>query len=163
MSARIFIVDTDTAWLDKIKEKMEKEEFEIYTATNCADAKEIININTRPDIFIVSTTLPDGDGVSLCKSIRGDTRLKDVPILITKDPSTAEEEYRKIGINDFITKPVVLSEILKKCLLLIKYGRTTNVPKKSKIGMEIIAVLVVLLAIVVMGMLLIGSNKISGH
>ena len=69
-----------------------------------------------PDLIILDVMLPGIDGFAVCKSIKRDTRLKDIPIIFI---SALNESFDKvtafnIGGADYITKPFESTEVLAR-------------------------------------------------
>ena len=72
-------------------------------------------IATRPDLILLDLNLPKIDGRELLAKIKGDERLKSIPVVILTT-STAEEDiietYKKHA-NSYITKPVDLDQFIQ--------------------------------------------------
>ncbi len=71
-----------------------------------------------PDLIFISTTLPDGDGIDLCQSIRSPAALgASVPIFMTSPDRPSREDKLKAlrtGAWDFISYPIDAQELLLK-------------------------------------------------
>jgi len=71
--------------------------------------------NDSFDFVITDWNMPNLDGLGLLKKVRGDKRLKDLPILMV----TAEAEKDKVieaikaGVNNYIVKPFT-EEVIKE-------------------------------------------------
>lgn len=107
---QILVVDDEPLTRQSLFEILKFEGYKVSTAYNGLEALETI-AEFRPDIVIADMKMPQMDGLSLLKEIK--TRgLEIVVILITGYGSieTAVEAMRE-GAFDYITKPIVDSEI----------------------------------------------------
>jgi CheY-like chemotaxis protein len=58
-----------------------------------------------PDVILLDLMLPDMDGLEIVRFVRGDARLKDVPIVVMTASFGRREECLRSHCNDFIAKP----------------------------------------------------------
>ncbi|MBB5147712.1 DNA-binding response OmpR family regulator [Ureibacillus thermosphaericus] len=65
----------------------------IYQATNCEEAKQIIQL-IKPDLAILDVMLPDGDGFSLLSTIR---QYSNIPVIFLT--ARGEDEDRLLGLG----------------------------------------------------------------
>ena len=78
-------------------------------------------LNNNYDLIFLDVILPDGDGYQICKAIRQNTSMENIPvIMLTGKTSSYDKLKGKLaGCNDYLTKPVdneVLQNILTKYL-----------------------------------------------
>jgi len=67
-----------------------------------------------PDLYLLDVMLPDGNGMDLCKEIRTTSGIKDVPIIIMSAHAQADMILNQDCVDDFISKPFDLNDILFK-------------------------------------------------
>ena len=68
----------------------------------------------RPDIILLDLNLPKIDGREVLKTVKENTELKDIPILILSSSEAAgdiQESYN-LHANCFITKPIQLENFM---------------------------------------------------
>ena len=74
-----------------------------------------------PNLVCLDLTLPRESGFELCEYIRGDARLRFVPILVMSEWSSPEDmahaEY--VGANAFLKKPFTREKLLKYVVTLL--------------------------------------------
>ena len=75
----------------------------------------------RPDAIIVDLKMPGMDGFTFCRAIRGDTALRETPVIILTFSKSDEvrNEAKAAGATHFLSKPIdgaVLAERLLSCL-----------------------------------------------
>src|SRR6188508_272564 len=78
------------------------------------------------DLIILDVMLPGLDGVTVCRAIRRETRLKDVPILML---TARREESDKVnglesGADDYLTKPFGVREFVARVRALLRRRRS---------------------------------------
>ena len=78
-------------------------------------------INDSYDLIFLDVILPDGDGYQICKSIKQNTSMENIPvIMLTGKASSFDKLKGKLaGCDDYLTKPVnneVLQGVLSKYL-----------------------------------------------
>ncbi|MFH1753091.1 MAG: response regulator [Candidatus Omnitrophota bacterium] len=112
---KILVVDDETALTDMLKMNLEMVgEFEVRTenkATNVITAAR----EFRPNIILLDVMMPDMDGGEVASQVRGDSGLKDTPILFRTAALTKEEaeiQNHKVGGYPFLAKPVMLEDLV---------------------------------------------------
>ena len=80
-----------------------------YRASRVANGKEALEYlkTEKPAMVITDVVMPEMDGYELCRRIRADSDLRDLPIILLtelSDPGAALEGL-KVGANNFISKP----------------------------------------------------------
>ncbi len=93
----------------------------VDSAENGAQALELARLN-RPDLIISDILMPVMDGYALCKELKADPNLKDIPfIFYTATFTTAKDEALalSLGADRFVIKPQepdALMEIIRDVL-----------------------------------------------
>ena len=81
-----------------------------YSVEKAYSAKQAETVfrESMPDLVVLDIMLPDGDGISLCRSIR---RYRSVPILFLTAKVTEKDIIRGLenGGDDYLTKPYDLN------------------------------------------------------
>ena len=68
----------------------------------------------HPDLIITDLTMPNLDGLELCRRVRSDAESSDIPILVQTGMNTSANraEAFSAGATDLITKPISSGELL---------------------------------------------------
>jgi two-component system alkaline phosphatase synthesis response regulator PhoP len=124
---KILLVDDEQDILDFLSYNLEKEGFQVDTATNGKDAiskaaKQI------PDLIVLDVMMPDMDGIETCREIRNIESLKNVLIAFL---TARNEDYSQIagfdvGADDYITKPIKPRVLVSRIKALLRRTSTTN-------------------------------------
>ena len=95
-------------------EVLEDEGFRVVMAAHAEDGLEKAFAD-RPDIVIMDHSLPGMDGCEATRILKDDPRTASVPvIMVTGHALTSLEELaRKCGADDFRTKPLSPSDLVK--------------------------------------------------
>jgi len=75
-----------------------------------------------PDLVILDLKLPKMDGIEVLRRIRADARTRTLPVLIvssTEDPGD-RSVCRRLGITDFLSKPLKAAALLRALNLIGK-------------------------------------------
>lgn len=110
---KILLVDDDTTFCLMLKTWLTKKGFAVSEAFSCAEGLKKAR-ETDFDIILTDLRLPDDDGIHLLKTVKS-LRLHAQVILMTgyADIQTAVLAM-KLGAFDYVAKPVIPDEILKK-------------------------------------------------
>jgi class 3 adenylate cyclase/CheY-like chemotaxis protein len=95
---------------------------EMVTAESAQGAFERLGVNGTAtdlpdvDLILMDISMPDMDGIEACAKIKGDARLRDVPIImVTASTETADLQLAfAAGAMDYITKPPNKMELLAR-------------------------------------------------
>jgi DNA-binding response OmpR family regulator len=89
--------------------------YDIVTAKN---GREAVATAAReiPDLILLDVVMPEMNGFDACRHIRQEQATKHVPIIMvtTKGEEHNVETGFQSGCNDYITKPINGSELVRK-------------------------------------------------
>lgn len=118
---KILIIDDEKHIIELIEYNLESNGFKTIHALNgkegLAKAK-----SEKPSLVLLDLMLPIMDGIEVCKEIRMDEEIKDIPIIMLTAKS---EEVDKIiglelGADDYITKPFSIRELLARIKAILR-------------------------------------------
>lgn len=111
---KILVVDDSPTVRKLISSKLEKCGHEVVCAVDGLDALEKLN-GMSPDLILLDITMPRMDGYQVCKLIRNNTDMKDVPVVMIsgKDGFFDKVRGRMAGTTDYITKPFGPETLMK--------------------------------------------------
>ncbi|NJN42943.1 MAG: response regulator transcription factor [Flammeovirgaceae bacterium] len=106
-SQKILVVDDEEPILELLRYNLEKEGYQVATATNGLLAVEKAK-DFLPDLILMDIMMPEMDGVEACSQIRKIPELKNTFIIFL---TARSEEYSEVaafevGADDYITKPI---------------------------------------------------------
>jgi len=102
---KIFIVDDTPANIQILDETL-KDEYEIYFALNGKDALQNAAAMI-PDLILLDIMMPEMDGYEVCRTLKDNSLLKDIPVIFITALDQADHETKglELGAVDYITKP----------------------------------------------------------
>lgn len=113
MASKLLLLEDDQSLIDGLVYALMREGYELDVAMNVAQAQNLLN-ERRYDLLLLDITLPDDNGVDVCKWVRA--RGNAVPIIFL---TALDEEVQVIraldgGGDDYITKPFKLGELYSR-------------------------------------------------
>jgi len=110
----VLVVD-DSLTVRKITSRLlAREGYQVLTAKDGVDALEQMTEFT-PDVILSDIEMPRMDGFELARNIRGDERLRDVPIIMIT--SRTADKHRshasELGVDHFLGKPYQEDDLLR--------------------------------------------------
>ena len=123
---RVLIVDDDLDILELLKYNLEKEGYEVQTASNGIARKFL------PELVLLDIMMPQQDGVETCRQLREIPELANAHITFL---TARAEEYSEVaafgvGADDYIIKPIKPRALMSRISSLFrKEKKSTQVPK----------------------------------
>lgn len=99
------------------------EEYELSVVDNGNSALEKAS-EIRPDVILVDALMPGKSGYEVCREVRRNESLKDIPLLLLVGAFEPfdEEKARDSGADDHISKPFESQLLVEKVKKLIEIG-----------------------------------------
>lgn len=109
----ILAVDDDVINLQVILNVFASENYSILTATSGSEALRILETNRQIDLVLLDVMMPDMTGYELCRKIREEFTLLELPVIMVTVQSSSESISTAFsaGANDFIIKPFEAQEV----------------------------------------------------
>ena len=120
MGKRILIVDDEKNIRELLKFNLENEGYKTIEAVNGKEALE--KADQSIDLVILDLMLPEIDGLNVCKKIRNDDQLGDLPIIMLTAKSEDIDRIigLELGADDYITKPFNMRELVARVKALLR-------------------------------------------
>jgi len=115
---KLLIVEDDKNLLDALRYNMQKEGYEVFTATDGAKAIEIAR-REKPDLIILDIMLPEVNGFDVCRILRKEMKAP-IFMLTAKTEETDKIVGLEIGADDYITKPFSLRELIARIRAILR-------------------------------------------
>ena len=118
----ILVVDDEPQIVELVQDYLKQAGFRVLTALDGQTALTAAR-HERPDLIILDLMLPGGiDGLDVCRSVRQDVALSDVPIIMLT--ARGEEMDRLIGLelgaDDYVTKPFSPREMVARVRAVLR-------------------------------------------
>lgn len=120
----VLVIDDDPVILQLMRRALEDQGYTV-TIESMARAALARALAQPPDLLLLDLILPDLDGVELCRRIRAESTLAEVPVIVITaltDPA-ARLSSLEAGADDFITKPVDFIELRARVGFILRMSR----------------------------------------
>ena len=119
---KLLIVDDEASNIKVLKEIFKEEDYQILTAYSGYQALDMIKNNKDISIVLLDVMMPGLSGYEVCKNIRQEYKLFELPILLLTVRNTPEDISIGLdaGANDFLEKPFDLKELKARVMTLQK-------------------------------------------
>jgi two-component system alkaline phosphatase synthesis response regulator PhoP len=118
----ILVVDDEPQIVELVQDYLKQVGFRVVTARDGQTALTVARYE-RPDLIVLDLMLPGGmDGLDVCRTVRQDAALGDVPIIMLT--ARDEEADRLIGLelgaDDYVTKPFSPREVVARVRAVLR-------------------------------------------
>jgi two-component system, sensor histidine kinase and response regulator len=127
----ILLVDDNPRNLQVLGKLLQAEKFEIEFAVNGEATLEWLK-NKHFDLILLDLNMPGMNGFEVCKIIRSDNKLCDVPVIFLSAESERESILKgfEVGAQDYVTKPFDSRELLARVRTQLDLKSKTEKLKK---------------------------------
>lgn len=120
MAKKILIIEDSPTIVSLLRNRIEDSGYETIAANDGESGLQMIK-EKMPDLIILDVKMPGMDGFEVCRIVKGDPNIKDIPIVfVTASAQKSDiEKYREVGGSGYITKPYegkALVDEIKKVL-----------------------------------------------
>ncbi len=120
-TAHILIIEDDDLVSRTVERSLINDEFQISLADNGIDGLKLARKHS-PDLVILDVIMPGMDGYEVCKKMRADPHLVEIPILFLTAKIKDEDKVNGFlaGADDYLTKPFNIDELLLRVRALLR-------------------------------------------
>lgn len=124
---KILVVDDEQPLLDALQYALQREGFEVITATDSEEALQTFN-EQNPDLVILDVMLPTRSGFEVCQILR---RRSNVPIIMLTAKGTEGDRVvgLEIGADDYVTKPFSMRELMARIRSVLRRASSPSAPE----------------------------------
>ena len=118
---RLLIVEDNWEVRELLKVIFSSKGFQVFDVECGLDAVDFCE-DHPPDVMVLDLTLPDIDGLEVCKRVRGFTQMAGVPIIMCTARSHIDERVMGLetGADDYLTKPFDPTELVARVKVLLR-------------------------------------------
>ncbi len=112
---RILIVEDDAQSRWALSTLMQRIGYDCEVASNGEEAL-VKAADYAPQVILMDSMMPVLDGLEATRRLKADARTRDIPVLMLTGDVTRSSEIaaRRAGCDDFISKPIILDELLDR-------------------------------------------------
>ncbi len=122
----ILIIDDDELVSRTLQRVLKGYGFHPMTARSGAEGLQLARRH-RPDLFILDILMPGMDGYQVCRQIRNDPLLQNIPVLFltTKGKDEDKVEGFRAGADDYLPKPFNIEELQLRLHAILRRTQPT--------------------------------------
>ena len=125
--ATVLVADDEPAARRLLRRILEPAGYRVVEAATGREALALADAE-RPDLLILDITLPDMDGVDICRRIKSDPATHLTPVIHITGLTTREHRLRALdaGSDEFVGKPFDIEELLLRVRSLLRTKHLTD-------------------------------------
>ena len=114
-ATEILIVEDSRTQAERLSHTLEKAGDRVRIAGNGAEALESTR-KIRPHLIISDVVMPVMDGYTMCRAIKDDGKLRDIPVILLTSLSDTQDVILGVeaGVDYYVTKPYQVEALLSK-------------------------------------------------
>lgn len=131
---RILVVDDSKEILEVFSAALRIHGFEVFEAQNGLQALQCVHAQS-PDLVLLDVMLPDMSGIEVCRQIKNNPQLQNVFVMLISGEAMSVNQKVSgfdIGADDYLTKPIALSEFIARIRTLVRLQQTNAALRASE-------------------------------
>jgi DNA-binding response OmpR family regulator len=131
-SAYLLVIEDDELVARTIERSLRGDDFKVAIAENGEDGLRAAR-KRSPDLIILDIVMPGMDGYAVCRELRADAQLADVPILFLTAKIKDEDKIAGFlaGADDYLTKPFNVDELALRVRAILRRARMLPAPASA--------------------------------
>ena len=123
-ATKICIADDESRGRQLLTDLLAPEGYQLIHATDGVEAVAVV-LREEPDLVLLDVMMPRMNGYEVCRRLRADERMRQVPILLLTalDDRRSRMEGLEAGADDFLTKPVDGMELRTRVRTITRLNR----------------------------------------
>src|SRR5215203_693746 len=108
----ILLVDDEPSCIQMLTSALGGTGYQLICAVKASDALNLARTR-NPHLVLLDVVMPDMDGFSVCRQLRGDVDTRDLPIIFLSGLQDPQDRTKgiELGAVDFISKPFDPAEV----------------------------------------------------
>lgn len=121
MSQMIYCVEDDMNIRELVAYALKTSGYDAIGFENAAEFYKGLK-DGNPDLILLDIMLPDEDGISILKKLRGKNEYKDIPVIMLTAKSTEYDKVKglDVGADDYVTKPFGVMELISRIKAVLR-------------------------------------------
>ncbi|WP_367339948.1 diguanylate cyclase [Aminivibrio sp.] len=114
-TANILIVEDSLTQAKRLERLLAENGYTVHVARNGIEGLAAA-AKTKPSVIITDVMMPEMDGFEMCRCIKNDGALKDIPVVLLTSLSDPKDVIRGLqcGADNFLTKPYEGEHLLRR-------------------------------------------------
>ena len=115
----LLIVEDDLRLRDLLERYLSAQGFNVRGVSNIAGVRKILREH-HVHVIVLDLMLPDGDGLSVCRQLRGEGNLVPIIMLTAKGDDVDRIVGLEISADDYLSKPCNPRELVARIRAMLR-------------------------------------------
>jgi len=127
----VLVIDDEPQILRALRTILTAKKFQVSVARNGEEGLTLA-ASLLPEVIILDLSLPDMDGVEVCKQLREWTQ---VPIIVLSVRDSERDKVKALdsGADDYLTKPFGIEELLARIRVALRHSTLAQGSKSTRV------------------------------
>jgi two-component system cell cycle response regulator DivK len=115
----VLCIEDNPANMLVVQRILESKAFKLIKAESGEEGIELAR-HYHPDLILVDINLPGIDGLTVTRTMKQETALRNIPVIaVTASSMYSKQDCLAAGCDDYLAKPITMAKFL---MVLQKYG-----------------------------------------
>ena len=118
---RVLVVDDESDVTELLQFRLEQEGYRVATLNDSLEFVAKVR-EFEPDLMLLDIMMPELSGIQLCRIVRADPMMKDIPVIFLSARGEVEDRIKGLeaGAEDYVSKPFNTNELLLRISKMLK-------------------------------------------
>ena len=134
----VLVVEDSPTQAEQLKHLLEEHKYSVNVAHDGAKALDMLK-EESPTLIISDIVMPEMDGYALCREIKSDENLRDIPVILVTQLSSPHDIIKGLecGSDNFIIKPYEEKYLLSRIQYILT-NRELRKKERTQMGVGIV-------------------------
>ncbi|MBL6838018.1 MAG: response regulator [Puniceicoccaceae bacterium] len=126
---RVLVVDDESDVTELLQYRLEQEGYRVATLNDPLGF--VVKVREfEPDLMLLDIMMPELSGIQLCRIVRADPSMKDIPIIFLSARGEVEDRIKGLeaGAEDYVSKPFNTNELMLRISKMLKRSGAPSEP-----------------------------------
>jgi len=129
---RVLVVDDESDVTELLQYRLEQEGYRVATLNDPLGF--VVKVREfEPDLMLLDIMMPELSGIQLCRIVRADPSMKDIPVIFLSARGEVEDRIKGLeaGAEDYVSKPFNISELILRISKMLKRSGAPSQPSRQ--------------------------------
>ena len=126
---RVLVVDDESDVTELLQYRLEQEGYRVATLNDPLGF--VVKVREfEPDLMLLDIMMPELSGIQLCRIVRADPSMKDIPVIFLSARGEVEDRIKGLeaGAEDYVSKPLNTNELMLRISKMLKRSGAPSQP-----------------------------------
>ncbi|MFV0520392.1 MAG: response regulator transcription factor [Lachnospirales bacterium] len=119
--------------LDNIRNEKGEKDYETFAFERGELLLKELNNNNIPNLLLLDIMLPEEDGLSILKKMKGNSLYENIPVILLTAKNTEVDKIKglNLGADDYVTKPFSVMELTARINAILRRNKNVFVTTEN--------------------------------